>query len=341
MTRDSKFSNLGQARRSIAGGGTAYAGLGKRTTRAGTMIDTNVNELFDFRKVNNEMNILKMEEQQRQQIQRIKNSGSDYQRITFEMISSSKFQNTIMCCVFINILLLISGRLPDKAGGSFFQRLLNPMDALDAIFLAVYVVEMVLKIYVYHTDYFKKGWDQLDFVIVCFSFIDVFMGVRKSGQLSSTSSGGNAGGGSLRAVKLIRLLRATRMLRVLRTLKFIDRLQRYVVTSSKAVKSLGPILLVLIPLLLIFSTIGCSIFGEILPKRFGNMFLTIFTLIQLITLDDWYEIVQEGSLAQGELHVALFFFILFYIFLMVFIIFNLFIAILVDNFQLSMEENRG
>lgn len=122
MTRDSKFSNLGQARRSIAGGGTAYAGLGKRTTRAGTMIDTNVNELFDFRKVNNEMNILKMEEQQRQQIQRIKNSGSDYQRITFEMISSSKFQNTIMCCVFINILLLISGRLPDKAGGSFFQR---------------------------------------------------------------------------------------------------------------------------------------------------------------------------------------------------------------------------
>ena len=121
MTRDSKFSNLGQARRSIAGGGTAYAGLGKRTTRAGTMIDTNVNELFDFRKVNNEMNILKMEEQQRQQIQRIKHSGSDYQRIIFEMISSSKFQNAIMGCVFINILLLISQRLPNKAG-EFFQR---------------------------------------------------------------------------------------------------------------------------------------------------------------------------------------------------------------------------
>jgi len=167
------------------------------------------------------------------------------------------------------------------------------------------------------------------------------MGVKKSNELSSTSSGGDAGGGSLRAVKLIRLLRATRMLRVLRTLKFIDRLQRYVVTSSKAVKSLGPILLVLVPLLLIFSTIGCSIFGEILPKRFGNMFLTIFTLIQLITLDDWYEIVQEGSVAKEDIHVALFFFILFYIFLMVFIIFNLFIAILVDNFQLSMEENRA
>ena len=102
------------------------------------------------------------------------------------------------------------------------------MDALDATFLAVYVVEMVLKIYVYHTDvsnatitisfdilvqYFKKGWDQLDFVIVCFSFIDVWMGVKKSNELSTTSSGGNAGGGSLRAVKLIRLLRATRMLR--------------------------------------------------------------------------------------------------------------------------------
>merc|ERR1712168_1422704 len=110
------------------------------------------------------------------------------------MISSSKFQNTIMCCVFINILILISQQLPDKGGGSFFQRLSNPMETLDAIFLAVYVVEMVLKIYVYHTDYFKKSWDLLDFVIVCVSFVDVYVGVKISVEVAS--SRGNAGGGS-------------------------------------------------------------------------------------------------------------------------------------------------
>jgi len=290
MTRDSRFSNLGAARPSVAQGGGAYAGLGKRATRAGTMIDNS--ELFDFRKVNNEMNILKMEEQQRQKIQRIKNSGSDYQRIIFEMISSSKFQNTIMCCVFINILLLISKRLPENAG-DFFQRQSTSMETVDAIFLAVYVVEMLLKMYVYHTDYFK-GWDLLDFVIVCFSLVDVGQGIYRSMLKASAST--NAGGGSsMKSVKLIRLLRATRMLRVLRTLKFIERLQRYAITIIKAVKSLGAILKLMGPVLFIFAAVGCSIFGEILPRRFGNMSLTMFTLIQLITLDDWYEIVQEAS----------------------------------------------
>ena len=86
----------------------------------GTIIDNQ--ELFNFGKVNNEMNILKMEEKERQKIQRIKNSGSDYQRIVYELISSSKFQNTIMGCVFVNILLMIMPTLPDHHGGVFFER---------------------------------------------------------------------------------------------------------------------------------------------------------------------------------------------------------------------------
>ena len=99
------------------------------------------------------------------------------------------------------------------------------METVDAIFLAVYVVEMLLKMYVYHTDvsrsdnhfcltqkqYFK-GWDLLDFVIVCFSIVDVGQGIYRSMLKASAST--NAGGGSsMKSVKLIRLLRATRMLR--------------------------------------------------------------------------------------------------------------------------------
>merc|ERR1711892_1013459 len=113
------------------------------------------------------------------------------------------------------------------------------------------------------------------------------------------------------------------------------------ITIIKAVKSLGAILKLMGPVLFIFAAVGCSIFGEILPRRFGNMSLTMFTLIQLITLDDWYEIVQEASVEHEDLHGTLFLFIMSYIFIMVFICFNLLIAVLVDNFQLSMEENRA
>ena len=69
------------------------------------------------------MNILKTEEEQRQKIQRIKNTGSEYQRIVYEVISSSKFQNTIMCCVFINIVLLLLPTMPTTVGfGLYIKR---------------------------------------------------------------------------------------------------------------------------------------------------------------------------------------------------------------------------
>merc|ERR1719285_81752 len=284
------------------------------------------------------MNILKMEEKERQKIQRIKNSGSDYQRIVYELISSSKFQNTIMGCVFVNILLMIMPTLPDDHGGVFFERLGNAMDFLDSVFLSVYVCEMILKSYVYHADYFH-GWDLLDFFIVCVSLFDVGMAV-KSSSTTSVAKGSN-GGSAVKATKLLRVLRASRMLRVLRTLKFFDRLQRYIMTTIKAVKSLGPIFSIMFPSLCIFATVACSIFGEILPHRFGNILLTWFTLIQLITLDDWFEIIQEGSAQNGFLHLPLLFFIIIYIFGMVFIIFNLLIAVMVDNFQISIEENHA
>jgi len=147
----------------------------------------------------------------------------------------------------------------------------------------------------------------------------------------------------LKATKLVRVFRATRMLRVLRTLKFFNRLQRYTVTIFKSLKSLGAILSLTGSLIAIFAAIACAIFGHLLPKRFGNMFLTIFTLLQLITLDDWYEIIQEGSVTQESetINGPLMSFIIAYIFLMVFIVFNLLLAVLVDNFQVSEEENRA
>ena len=55
------------------------------------------------------------------------------------------------------------------------------------------------------------------------------------------------------------------LFRVLRTLKFFDRLQRYIMTLTKAVKSLGPIWGIMVPSMCIFATVACSIFGEILP----------------------------------------------------------------------------
>jgi hypothetical protein len=74
-------------------------------------------------------------------------------------------------------------------------------------------------------------------------------------------------------------------------------------------------------------------------------------LVQLLTLDDWMEILQEGSTYRydprksqiesfQQVNMPLLVFLIFYIFIMTFIILNLLIAVLVDNFQLSFEQAR-
>ena len=88
------------------------------------------------------------------------------------------------------------------------------------------------------------------------------------------------------------------MLRVLRTLKFVDRLQRYAETILNSMRQLDAILSLVGGVMGIFASVGCAVFGELLPRRFGNITMTLFTLMQLITLDDWYEIVQEGSVSE-------------------------------------------
>lgn len=107
--------------------------------------------------------------------------------------------------------------------------------------------------------------------------------------------------------KVIRLLRATRMLRVLRTLKFVERLQRYVETILTSLQQLDAIVSLVAGFMVIFASVGCAVFGELLPRRFGNIVMTLFTLLQLMTLDDWYEIVQEGSVSEYSYSKYIFF----------------------------------
>ena len=87
------------------------------------------------------------------------------------------------------------------------------------------------------------------------------------------------------------------------------------------------------------TSLGCSLFGGMIPEHFGNIILTFFTLIKIITLDDWFEIQQDGSVING-FNTPLCLYLGGFIFIMVFVIFNLLLAVLVDTFNVSNDENR-
>ena len=56
-----------------------------------------------------------------------------------------------------------------------------------------------------------------------------------------------------------------------------------------------------------FAVIGRGLYADSEPAKFGNLFRAVFTLFQLLTLDDWFEIYKRissnGRHQSDESHV--------------------------------------
>jgi len=45
----------------------------------------------------------------------------------------------------------------------------------------------------------------------------------------------------------------------------------------------------------VFAVMGRGLFYERLPDKFGSLWLSFVTLFQLLTLDDWFELLEENE----------------------------------------------
>eukprot|EP00794_Sanderia_malayensis_P019790 gene19791-21730_t len=115
--------------------------------------------------------------------------------------------------------------------------------------------------------------------------------------------------------RLLRMFRAIRALRALRVLRTISRED-------------------------MFAVVGRGLFYGVAPNRFGTLGRAFITLFQLITLDDWYYVYSE-VIKKEPGHAFIIMYLILYIVLENFIFMNLFVAVLVDNFQRAFTEAEG
>ncbi|CAF1138862.1 unnamed protein product [Adineta ricciae] len=139
----------------------------------------------------------------------------------------------------------------------------------------------------------------------------------------------------LKILRVLRVLRSFRALRVLRTIRFIQSLHTIVKTCSKVLLPMASITFIMVILTCISAILARSLFSEICPQKFDNLVKTIFSLFTLLTLDDWYSIYQVCE--QQEYSSFQLGFCLIYIFIINFILLNLLMAVLVDNFQHTLD----
>jgi voltage-gated sodium channel len=222
-------------------------------------------------------------------------------------IEHSRFNQFILSLILLNAVLLgmeTSANLMAQYGETLLL--------LDKVFLTIFVIEIVLRIFVYRLNFFKDPWSLFDFAVVAIALIPA------SGPLA--------------------VLRSLRVLRVLRVLSMVPSMRRVVSALLGSLPGLSSIALVLVLIYYVFAVMATKIFGAAFPEWFGSIGASFYTLFQVMTLESWSMGVARPVMEQFP-HAWLFF--VPFILVATFTMLNLFIAIIVNTMQTFSEEEHA
>jgi len=181
--------------------------------------------------------------------------------------------------------------------------------AVDQAILAVFVVEILLRIFVHRLAFFRDPWSVFDFAVVGIALVPA------SGPFA--------------------VLRALRVLRVLRILTIVPSMRRVVGALLESIPGLGSIALVLMLLYYVFAVIATKLFGANFPQWFGSIGESLFSLFQIMTLESWSMGIVRPVM---EIHPNAWIFFVIFILIATFTMLNLFIAIIVNAMHSFTEQ---
>ena len=212
------------------------------------------------------------------------------------LVESKKFQNFIMGLIILNGITMGFETSKSLAleYGSFFT-------LFNTFVVTVFTIEIILRISVYKTSFFKDPWSLFDFVIVAISLVPA-----------------GAGFG---------IFRVLRVLRLFRLITVVPQMRKIIVALISVIPGIGSIAALLTLFFYIFAIMSTQLFGEKFPEWFGTLGESFYTLFQIMTLESWSMGIVRPIM---EVYPLAWVFFVPFIFLSTFIIVNLIIAIVVD-----------
>ncbi|MEM7694704.1 MAG: ion transporter [Pseudomonadota bacterium] len=219
------------------------------------------------------------------------------------VISSKKWEVTITAIIVFNAITLgleTSGAIMAVYGPILL--------GIDKVILAIFVMEILVRLYVHRWRFFTDAWSIFDFTIVVISLIPA------SGPFT--------------------VLRALRILRVLRLISVIPSLRRVVVGLISALPGMGGIVGLLCIVFYVGAVMATELFGDAFPEWFGTIGLSAYTLFQVMTLESWSMGIARP--VMEEFPFAWAFFVPF-ILMTAFVVLNLFIGVVVAAMQDTVE----
>ncbi|XP_075381900.1 voltage-dependent P/Q-type calcium channel subunit alpha-1A isoform X5 [Mycteria americana] len=256
-----------------------------------------------------------------------------FQYRMWQFVVSPPFEYTIMAMIALNTIVLMM-KFYDASDA--YE---NVLKMFNNVFTSLFSLECLLKIMAFGVlNYFRDAWNVFDFVTVLGSITDILV----------TEFGNN-----FINLSFLRLFRAARLIKLLR--------QGYTIrillwTFVQSFKALPYVCLLIAMLFFIYAIIGMQVFGNIgieeeddesaitQHNNFRTFFQALMLLFRSATGEAWHEIMlsclsgkpcdQNSGIKEDECgnEFAYFYFVSF-IFLCSFLMLNLFVAVIMDNFE--------
>uniref|UniRef100_A0A8D3E688 Sodium channel protein n=1 Tax=Scophthalmus maximus TaxID=52904 RepID=A0A8D3E688_SCOMX len=265
------------------------------------------------------------------------------QGMVFDFVTQQVFDISIMILICLNMVTMMVETDDQSAETEVVLYWVN------FIFIVVFTVEFVLKLFALRHYYFTNGWNVFDVVVVILSIVGMFLAdIIEKYFVSPT------------LFRVIRLARIGRILRLIKGAKGIRTLLFALMMSLPALFNIG---LLLFLVMFIFSIFGMSNFGYVKHgagiddmynfETFGNSMIILFMITTSAGWDglllpilnyppDCDPLLENpGTPATGDCgnpSVGIFFFVM-YIIISFLIVVNMYIAIILENFSVATEES--
>ncbi|XP_069797369.1 voltage-dependent L-type calcium channel subunit alpha-1S-like isoform X2 [Narcine bancroftii] len=260
-----------------------------------------------------------------------------YQYRVWYVVTSSYFEYLMFALILLNTICLGMQHYEQS------EEMNQLSDMLNVVFTGLFALEMVFKLFAFKAKgYFGDPWNVFDFLIVIGSIIDVILSEVDESEDSSRIS--------------ISFFRLFRVMRLIKLLSRGEGVRTLLWTFIKSFQALPYVALLIVMLFFIYAVIGMQVFGKIANvdgtqinrnNNFQTFPQAVLLLFRCATGEAWQEIMlacQPGKLCDPEsdyqpgeeytcgTNFAVFYFISFYM-LCAFLIINLFVAVIMDNFD--------
>lgn len=234
----------------------------------------------------------------------------------FEKLRSNKIFETVVISIIVLSALMIGARTYDEV--SSFEQWLMYLDVAVTVF---FLVELLIRMAAERNliNFFKKGWNVFDFLIVTASLIP------------------------MDESEMVLLARLLRIFRVLRLVSMIPELRLLLVALVKSIPRMGYVVLLMFIIFYIYGAIGSFLFHNVNEDLWGNIALAMLTLFQVATFESWATAVLYPVM---DVYPYAWIYFLTFIFLNAFVFLNMMIGIVLDVMQkesalIDLESGEG